>query len=123
MKDRNLIIFFIYIIYFYFYFQPCNISYTAVVKLETLKQDADWLFPKLGLQRLRAAWDSVAGGRVHSGPGGAGGRTSDQLASTYYGQLARQQVTRLYNKYKVDFEMFDYDSQVQTYVDMARSEP
>jgi len=40
---------------------PCNISYSAILKLETLQEDADWMFPHLGLDSLRPAWDSVSG--------------------------------------------------------------
>jgi hypothetical protein len=101
---------------------PCNVSYSAVLKLETLQQDADWLFPRLGLAHLRASWEAVAGasqGRVHGGPGGRGGQGSATLARGYFALLDRETIGRLYAKYQVDFRMFGYDSQVQTYIDMG----
>ena len=101
---------------------PCNMTYSAVLKLETLEEDADWLFARLGLEHLREDWDKVASvnkGRVHGGPGGQGGLSSDQIVSKYFGQLTKSMVVRLYNKYAIDFQMFDYDKQVQSYIDMA----
>ena len=109
---------------------PCNISYSAVLKLETLEEDADWLFSKLNLTRLRADWDSLAGinkksgeseedARVHGGPGGAGGAPSHVLAEKYFSQISRENLTRLYEKYQVDFEMFGYEGQVKRYIDMG----
>ena len=104
---------------------PCNISYSAVLKLETLEEDADWLFRKLNLTRLRSDWDSLAGlnkktgdgeGRVHGGPGGNGGAPSQTVAGKYFSQISRENITRLYEKYQVDFQMFGYEGQVQDYV-------
>ena len=92
-----------------------------------MEEDAGWLFNKLGLEDLREDWDKVASvnkagvevGRVHGGPGGKGGLSSEQLAKKYFSQVKKEVVVRLYNKYKVDFEMFDYDKQVESYIDMA----
>lgn len=118
------------------YFQvclPCNVSYSAIIKLETLKADADWLFDKLDLNQYKEDWESLAainkaeegdtgGGsdiRVHGGPGGRGGKPSEKLSSEYFSQISREDIRRLYDKYRVDFEMFGYDSQVQSYIDMG----
>jgi len=106
---------------------PCNLTYSAILKLETLEKDADWLFDKLSLKHLRKDWDKVASvhkagagdGRVHGGPGGKGGLSSEKLTENYFSQLTKSTVVRLYNKYKVDFEMFEYDKEVELYVDMA----
>ena len=106
---------------------PCNLTYSAILKLETLEEDADWLFKKLNLEHLREDWDKVASvhkvegepGRVHGGPGGKGGLSSERLARKYFSQLTKETVVRLYNKYKVDFQMFDYDKQVELYINMA----
>ena len=98
-----------------------------MLKLETLQQDADWLFSRLDLTHLRQDWDSLAvvnkkgeeESRVHGGPGGGGGAPSHVLAGKYFSQISRENMTRLYEKYQVDFEMFGYESQVQTYIDMG----
>jgi len=115
---------------------PCNISYSAILRLETIQQDADWLFPRLGLEKLRAPWEEVAGGmaggvkvqgkpagegvRVHGGPGGEGGESSASVIEKYFSQVEKSVIVRLYDKYAVDFRMFGYDSQVQKYINMGR---
>lgn len=110
---------------------PCNISYDAILKLETLKTDADWLFEKLDLKDLREDWDKVAGinkadadddqpeARVHGGPGGGGGLPSEVLARKYFSQISKENITRLYLKYQVDFEMFGYENEVQSFINMG----
>ena len=111
---------------------PCNISYSAVLKLETLQEDADWLFTKLNLTHLRSDWDSLAAvnkksgqeeeeeeGRVHGGPGGEGGAASQTVAGSYFSQISRENISRLYEKYQVDFQMFGYEDQVQSYIDLG----
>jgi chondroitin 4-sulfotransferase 11 len=87
---------------------PCNVSYSAVLKAETVQHDADWLFPRLGLAALRAPWEAVVG---------RGG--SRALTAAYFHQLGREEIGRLYTKYQVDFRLFGYDGQVRTYIDMG----
>jgi len=136
---------------------PCNISYSAILRLETLQlvrilkkrakarkesslkraqcwkqtQDADWLFPTLGLEKLRRPWEQVAGGaagvvkvdgesgeeavRVHGGPGGGGGASSASLMEKYFSQLEKSAIVRLYEKYSVDFRMWIRQSGAEVY--------
>ena len=111
---------------------PCNISYSAIIKLETLKPDADWLFDKLDLTQYKDDWEALAAinkagdndqdrgdNRVHGGPGGKGGQPSEELSSKYFSQISQENIKRLYDKYRVDFEMFGYDSHVQNYIGMG----
>ena len=109
---------------------PCNISYSAIIKLETLKDDSDWIFDKLHLTQYKEDWESLAAinklegsgtgdNRVHGGPGGKGGLSSEKLSSKYFSQISKTNIKRLYKKYSVDFEMFGYDGQVQSYIDMG----
>ena len=56
---------------------------------------------------------------MHGGPGGRGGMPSEKLSSEYFSRISREDIRRLYDKYRVDFEMFGYDSQVQSYIDMG----
>ena len=108
----------------------CNISYSAIIKLETLRADADWIFDKLNLTQYKEDWESLAAinkaegsgtgdNRVHGGPGGKGGLSSEKLSSKYFSQIGKKNIRRLYEKYSVDFEMFGYDGQVQSYIDMG----
>jgi hypothetical protein len=103
---------------------PCNISYDAILKLETLEQDSNWLFQRLGLSsRLQADWADVAGinRRVHAGPGGTGGQASEERTPAYLGQVARADLALVYEKYRPDFQMFGYDGQqAAAYIPMGR---
>ena len=115
------------------YFQvciPCNISFSAIIKLETLRADADWIFDKLNLTQYKEDWESLAAinkaegsgtldNRVHGGPGGKGGLSSEKLSSKYFSQIGKKNIRRLYEKYSVDFDMFGYDGQVQSYIDVG----
>ena len=81
------------------------------MKLETLEEDADWLFRRLNLTRVRSDWDILREeGRAHGGDGGA---------AQYFSQISRENMTRLYEKYQVDFQMFGYEGQVQSYIDLG----
>ena len=41
----------------------------------------------------------------------------EESAKKYFSQLTKQQVSKLYEMYKIDHEMFEYDPQI--YIDMA----
>ena len=45
----------------------------------------------------------------------------ESFARKYFSQISRVNVRRLYEKYKVDFEMFGYEGEVKTYIDMGYS--
>jgi hypothetical protein len=101
---------------------PCNVSYDAILKLETIEQDSAWLFQRLALTRLQADWADVAGinRRVHAGPGGSGGQTSEERTPAYLGQVSRTDLALVYEKYRPDFQMFGYEGQAAAYIQMGR---
>merc|ERR1719233_2007283 len=76
---------------------PCNVDYRAVVKLENLAQDL--LF--IG-QMVEVQFEMV----VNLNP--SSGETSE-LAKEYFSQIHQQDVEKLNQLYKFDFELFDYD--------------
>ena len=81
--------------------------------METIQQDTDWLFNKLGLEKLREDWEKVVVGRIKPEP-------SSEVLRQYFGEVSKQDIVRLYNKYKVDFIMFDYEKQLKHFIDMGR---
>ena len=87
--------------FFFFLNFPNTVQYTTV-QFNKVQEDADWLFPRLGLEHLRSSWDQVSGlnARVHGGPGGSGGPGSDSLVTQYYRQLDRETIVRMYYKYR-----------------------
>ncbi|KAF7993862.1 hypothetical protein HCN44_011131 [Aphidius gifuensis] len=80
---------------YYLFCTPCSLNYSLVAKVETLYQDQLFAFEKLGLSQLiKPHWKHKVG--------------ISNAARIYFKQLNISQVNRLYNKYKLDFEMFAY---------------
>ena len=79
-----------------------------MIKEESLETDADWLLEKLKLNHLREAWQSVAFINQES--------STDKLARHYFSQVTKKNITRLYHKYQLDFEMFGYEAHVDKFI-------
>merc|ERR1712179_33874 len=76
---------------------PCNVDYRVVVKLENLAQDLPFVGEMAGVQ-----FEMVANLNPSSG------KTSE-LAKEYFSLIHQQDVEKLNQLYKFDFELFDYD--------------
>ena len=48
--------------------------------------------------------------------------TSESLSRKYFSQITKVNLSRLYEKYKIDFEMFGYEGHIQKYIDMGYEE-
>ena len=79
------------------------------MKVETLKDDADWLFDKLKHNHVPEIWNKLV----------ARNTEGNKLPRKYFSQVRQENIRRLYMKYQVDFEMFEYENQVQKYIDMG----
>ena len=79
---------------------PCNVDYKVVVKLENLAQDLPFVGEMAGVQ-----FEMVANLNPSSG------KTSE-LAKEYFSQIHQQDVEKLNQLYKFDFELFDYDPDI-----------
>ncbi|KAF2364680.1 Sulfotransferase [Trinorchestia longiramus] len=79
---------------------PCASKYDVIAKMETFNEDTQYVIHQLGLEdRLSVEW-------IHA----SGSSSSADIAKTYYSQLTREQVLALYEKYRLDFELFAYDA-------------
>ncbi|XP_068142958.1 carbohydrate sulfotransferase 11 isoform X1 [Drosophila tropicalis] len=88
---------------------PCLIKFDMILKFESLTEDQLYLIEKTGLKRVIApVWRNM----------GKGGRKTHELQQQFYAQLTRQEMLELYEYYKYDFELFDYD--IQEYLQVAR---
>jgi len=90
---------------------PCNISYDAILKVETLKSDADWLLAKLKLNHLQEDWGKLAATTWN--------QTTSESTRKYFSQVSQENIWRLYIKYQIDFEMFNYENQIEEFIDMG----
>ncbi|XP_042219217.1 carbohydrate sulfotransferase 11-like [Homarus americanus] len=78
---------------------PCVMKFNVIAKMETFSEDSQYIIKQLGLEdSLQVEW-------IHRT---SNTKTSD-IASTYFSQLTANQVDQLYQKYRLDFELFGYD--------------
>ncbi|XP_015126739.1 carbohydrate sulfotransferase 11 [Diachasma alloeum] len=82
---------------YYLYCTPCSVDYTIIAKVETLNDDQTFAIERMGLTgKIKPIWR-------HSGG-------QSDASSVYFSQLTPDHITQLYEKFKLDFEMFDYTS-------------
>ncbi|KOC66265.1 Carbohydrate sulfotransferase 11 [Habropoda laboriosa] len=80
---------------YYLFCAPCVVDYDIIGKVETLWRDQIYTIHKLGLQKvIKPRWRH----------GGGYSNTS----KIYFSQLNRDMVEKMYEKFKLDFELFDY---------------
>ncbi|XP_055384169.1 carbohydrate sulfotransferase 9-like [Condylostylus longicornis] len=78
---------------------PCLINKDIIIKFESLQEDQLYLIENAGLQHvIMPEWKN-------SGKG----RNTLELLQKFYSQLTRSQLDGLYEYYKYDFEIFDYN--------------
>ena len=97
---------------------PCNISYSTILKLETLDRDLEWVLKKLDLKHHQHDFSNIMAVQMDENKKNAT-LTSESLSRKYFSQITKVNIRRLYEKYEVDFEMFGYEGQVQKYIDMG----
>lgn len=79
---------------------PCLINFDIIIKFETLEHDQVYLIDKAHLKHIIAPeWRNS----------GKGKNTLD-LLQAFYSQLTRKQLDGLYEYYKYDFEVFNYNA-------------
>ncbi|CAH1404536.1 unnamed protein product [Nezara viridula] len=89
------------------YCTPCLLRYDYIAKVETLTEDQLFFIHS----QMLGAW--ITPSKHHSSK-----KISSIVAMDYFSQLTKEQVNNLYQKYKLDFEMFDYS--IQPYLDYAK---
>ena len=81
-------------------------NYTLVAKIETLNEDLKFLGILAGVIFPDIKSHESSGGRTQ------------HLAIKYFQKLTKKTVWRLYKRYQLDFEMFNYSP--QAYLDIAQ---
>ncbi|XP_066600335.1 carbohydrate sulfotransferase 11-like isoform X2 [Prorops nasuta] len=80
---------------YYYYCTPCSVKYDIVAKVETLKRDQIFAIEKLKLRgKLQPKWRH--------------GNSLSGASKIYFRQLSKKMVHDLFDKFKLDFELFDY---------------
>ncbi|XP_043259650.1 carbohydrate sulfotransferase 11-like [Colletes gigas] len=84
---------------YYLFCTPCIVDYDIIAKVETMWRDQIYTIHKLGLQEvIKPRWRHSGG---HS-----------NASRIYFSQLNRDMVHKLYGKFKLDFDLFDYSPNV-----------
>ena len=89
---------------FYVFCTPCTINYDVIAKVETMLNDQLLVIYKSGIQHLlKPRW------RHKTNPLNAATYDAmSEVAQIYFKQLSVTDVEELYDKYRIDFEMFQY---------------
>lgn len=82
------------------YCTPCSVTYDVIGKLETASDDFQYVWSKTGLGfKTSIPWVN----RVSSPS-----RDEIDLKRRYYSSLPRDLILRVFERFRIDFEMFDY---------------
>lgn len=85
---------------YYLFCTPCLIDYDVIIHFETMQDDVRMLLDLFGEKTGPLMQHSTSDGRSRM-----------ELVRAYYGQLTADAITNLYEKYKVDFQLFGYTMQ------------
>ncbi|ROT61718.1 putative carbohydrate sulfotransferase 11 [Penaeus vannamei] len=88
----------------------CSSDYNIIMKLESMKEDEQFLITLSRLEELKNV-----GSWVH-----LKGSSSADLAKEYYKDVTRRQMQELYQRYQQDFELFQYD--IDDFLAIAKDE-
>jgi len=79
---------------------PCHFKFDVIVKMETFDRDTQFILSQRSLE------DDVSLRKKHSS---TKSQDSKDDARTLFSQLSKHMVRALYDKYRLDFQMFDYN--------------
>merc|ERR1719431_819109 len=83
---------------------PCHFKFDVIVKMETFNRDTNFILSQRNLDTvisLTKKHTSVSKKKKK--------KESDNLVKTLFSQLSKKMVQALYEKYRIDFEMFEYN--------------
>ncbi|XP_018022696.1 carbohydrate sulfotransferase 11-like [Hyalella azteca] len=72
----------------------CDLNYEYIVKMETWSEDLRYLLPKFNMDEKNEVHENA--------------KNSTDVSYRYIRALPKQLILKLYEIYKIDFEMFDY---------------
>ena len=83
---------------------PCLVNYDLIAKLETVESDMEFLLDFLGLKHFHFP--------TFRPPYHRDGEDKVDLIQLYFGNMSTRHLQRLYDVYKLDFELFGYEKPV-----------
>ncbi|KAE8736845.1 hypothetical protein FOCC_FOCC017699 [Frankliniella occidentalis] len=107
---------------YYLFCTPCLLNYDIIAKVETYLEDQVYMIRALGLQdSIRPRWRHRTAPRGQEGLPTSSSQDVDTTARRYFAQISERELRALYQKYKLDFEMFDYT--LEDYLPYVSPEP
>ena len=82
----------------------------------------EWVFKKFDLKHYQHDFNNIMAAQRNENKRQHKTRTSETLSRRYFSQISKVNLTRLYKKYQIDFEMFGYEGQIQKYIEMGYKE-
>eukprot|EP00090_Calanus_glacialis_P040237 TRINITY_DN7013_c0_g1_i6.p1 TRINITY_DN7013_c0_g1~~TRINITY_DN7013_c0_g1_i6.p1 ORF type:complete len:438 (-),score=101.44 TRINITY_DN7013_c0_g1_i6:166-1479(-) len=89
---------------------PCHFKFDVIVKMETFERDTNFILSQRNLDGV------VSLTKKHSSVGEKKKKETN-LVKNLFSQLSKNMVQALYEKYRIDFQMFEYD--ISDYVKYA----
>ena len=86
---------------------PCHFNFDIIVKMETFKHDTDFLLAQRNLPK----------GLLSKKHSTKSAEDDKELKQRLFSQVSKKMVEALYQKYRVDFTMFEYD--IDEYIQIA----
>jgi len=92
---------------------PCNFRFDVIVKMETFERDTNFILSQRDLT------DVISLSKKHSSVSNSGksDASTKNKSKELFSQLSKNMVKALHEKYRVDFDMFEYD--VNEYLEQA----
>lgn len=81
---------------YWFSCEPCYMNYDFIGKIESFNEDREFLFKQLGLYERVDKFQQT------------NKKSCSSDKESYFSQLTKSEIEKLYLKYKYDFELFDY---------------
>ena len=107
---------------YYIYCTPCLVNYDIIIHFETLEHDVQLLVKLLNSrQQSENGNHQLMKGLEWKHKSSSSGRrqSSDDIRRSYFSQLDKTTIRQLYEKYRLDFELFGYGD-ASEFIAMAR---
>ena len=88
--------------------QYCNIPYNVIGRMESFQEDVKYIIIKNHLEDILPLEETLSFHRNQKGKSSK--RAKEKKSLQLFSQLAKSQIRQLYDIYKIDFKMFNYDA-------------
>ena len=87
---------------------PCHIDYTVIIHLEDIFFDVEYLNYLTGMKLLELGHNRITQPKIETENGIV--NKDINVEEIYFKKISKESVMKLYETYKIDFEMFGYSA-------------